>query len=106
MAEPAHEVTLTKGFYLGRYEVTQAQYEAVMLGNENGINPTPSEFTGYSNRPVEQVSHDDIQVFLERLNIQEEGNIPEGWMFDLPTEAQWEYACRAGTTTFTLERRY
>jgi formylglycine-generating enzyme required for sulfatase activity len=94
-----HEVTLTKGFYLGKYEVTQAQYEAVMVGNDDGLSATPSHFSGNPNRPVEEVSWDGIQVFLTRLNAQEAGNIPAGWAYVLPTEAQWEYACRAGTTT-------
>jgi formylglycine-generating enzyme required for sulfatase activity/alpha-tubulin suppressor-like RCC1 family protein len=94
-----HAVTLTEGFYLGKYEVTQAQYEAVMTGNTDGLNATPSNFSGNPNRPVEQVSHDDIQKFLTRLNAQEAGNISAGWAYVLPTEAQWEYACRAGTTT-------
>ena len=100
-----HEVTLSNGFYLGKYEVTQAQYEAVMTGNtetdSNGnlISATPSNWPNNPDRPVEKVSWDDIQVFLTRLNAQESGNIPEGWAYVLPTEAQWEYACRAGTTT-------
>jgi sulfatase modifying factor 1 len=103
--ETQHEVTLTKGFYLGKYEVTQAQYEAVMTGNTetdsngNVISATPSNWPNNPNRPVEMVSYDDIQKFLTRLNAQEAGNIPAGWAYVLPTEAQWEYACRAGTTT-------
>ena len=97
-ASPEHNVTLTNGFYLGKYEVTQAQYEAVMSGNTDSLSATPSNFSGTPNRPVEQVSWDDIQKFLIRLNAQEAGNIPEGWVYVLPTEAQWEYACRAGTT--------
>ena len=103
--ETEHNVTLTKGFYLGKYEVTQAQYEAVMTGNTetdsngNVISATPSQFGGNPNRPVEMVSWDDIQVFLTRLNEQQADNLPAGWAYVLPTEAQWEYACRAGTTT-------
>jgi formylglycine-generating enzyme required for sulfatase activity len=96
--ETQHEVTLTEGFYLGQYEVTQAQYEAVMTGNSVSLNADPSEYKG-SNRPVERVSWDDVQVFLARLNEQQAGNLPAGWSYVLPTESQWEYACRAGTTT-------
>jgi formylglycine-generating enzyme required for sulfatase activity len=99
VATPVHEVTLTNGFYLGKYEVTQAQYEAVMTGNSDGLSATPSNFASNPNRPVEKVSWDDVQKFLTRLNAQEAGNIPAGWAYVLPTEAQWEYACRAGTTT-------
>jgi formylglycine-generating enzyme required for sulfatase activity len=99
VAEPVHEVTLTEGFYLGKFEVTQAQYEAVMTGNVDDLNATPSEYSGNPNRPVERVSHDDIQIFLARLNSQEAGNLPAGWAYVLPTEAQWEYACRADTNT-------
>ena len=99
VATPEHNVTLTKGFYLGKYEVTQAQYEAVMTGNTDGLSATPSNWPNNADRPVEQVSWDDIQKFLTRLNAQEAGNIPAGWAYVLPTEAQWEYACRAGTTT-------
>ena len=97
--ETQHEVTLTRGFYLGKYEVTQAQYEAVMTGNSDGLSATPSNWQNNPNRPVEKVSYDDAQVFLSRLNEREAGNIPAGWAYVLPTEAQWEYACRAGTTT-------
>ena len=82
-AEPVHSVTLTQAFYLGRYEVTQGQWVAKMGSN-------PSYFQGYSdsaNRPVEQVSWNTIQSFLNATGMR------------LPSEAEWEYACRAGTTT-------
>ena len=97
--ETEHNVTLTSGFYLGKYEVTQAQYEAVMTGNTDGLSATPSSFSNNPNRPVENISWNDIQVFLTRLNQSDSTNIPVGWAYVLPTEAQWEYACRAGTTT-------
>jgi len=99
--ETEHNVTLTKGFYLGKYEVTQAQYEAVMTGNTNSLSATPSQYSGNPNRPVEKVSWDDVQIFLTRLNAAEQtaGRLPAGWSYVLPTESQWEYACRAGTTT-------
>jgi formylglycine-generating enzyme required for sulfatase activity len=98
--EDEHNVTLTKGFYLGKYEVTQAQYQAVMTGNTNDLNATPSEWPGNANRPVEKVSWNDVQVFLTRLNAAEQaaGRLPAGWSYALPTESEWEYACRAGTT--------
>ena len=70
-----------------------------MTDNNASLSPTPSYWPGNPNRPVEQVSWDDIQIFLERLNEQEADNRPPGWAYVLPTEAQWEYACRAGTTT-------
>ena len=97
--ERLHEVILTKGFYLGKYEVTQAQYQAIMLGNEDGLNNRPSYFIDNPDRPVERVGYDDVQKFLARLNEQQANNIPDGWEYALPTEAQWEYACRAGTNT-------
>ena len=87
--DSAHQVILTKGFYLGKFEVTQEQYEKVMGKN-------PSQFKG-DKLPVEQVSWNDAVEFCDELNKKE--RIPRGWEFDLPTEAQWEYACRAGTTT-------
>jgi formylglycine-generating enzyme required for sulfatase activity len=97
--ETEHNVSLTRGFYLGKYEVTQAQYEAVMTGNTNSLSPTPSNWPNNPDRPVEKISWDDAQVFLTRLNQQQAGNLPAGWSYVLPTESQWEYACRAGTTT-------
>ena len=92
-------MSLTRGFYLGKYEVTQAQYEAVMSGNTDGLNAKPSNWPNNPNRPVENVSWSNAQVFLTRLNEQQAGNLPAGWSYVLPTESQWEYACRAGTTT-------
>ena len=80
------EVTLSMSFWLAKTEVTQAQWEAVMGSN-------PSYFNG-ANRPVENVSWEDAQAYLAKLN--EKVILPEGWKFALPTEAQWEYACRAG----------
>jgi formylglycine-generating enzyme required for sulfatase activity len=97
--EDEHNVSLTQGFYLGKYEVTQAQYEAVMTGNSDGLSATPSQWPNNPNRPVEKVSWADAQIFLTRLNAQQSANIPTGWAYVLPTESQWEYACRAGTTT-------
>ena len=87
------QITLTKGFYFGKYEVTQAQYEAVMGSN-------PSQFEG-ADRPVEGVSWKDAVVFCEKLTEMEKKarRVPEGMAYQLPTEAQWEYVCRAGTTT-------
>lgn len=81
--KPAHKVTISKPFYLGKYEVTQAQWQAVM-------GSTPSQFKG-AGLPVESVSWNDCQEFLEKLQAKS-----PVLKFSLPTEAQWEYACRAG----------
>jgi len=97
--EDEHNVSLTQGFYLGKYEVTQAQYQAVMTGNTDSLSATPSQWPNNPNRPVEKVSWADAQIFLTRLNTQQSANIPAGWAYVLPTESQWEYACRAGTST-------
>jgi formylglycine-generating enzyme required for sulfatase activity len=82
--EPVHQVTISRGFLLGKYPVTQALWEAVMGRN-------PSGFLG-PDRPVEQVDFNDAQAFVARLNAAGQGT------FRLPTEAEWEYACRAGST--------
>jgi formylglycine-generating enzyme required for sulfatase activity len=86
--ELQHQVRLTTAYYLGTFEVTQAQYEQVMGTN-------PSRFQG-SALPVERVSWEDAQEFLRKLNDRERST---GRVYRLPSEAEWEYACRAGTTT-------
>jgi formylglycine-generating enzyme required for sulfatase activity len=101
---PRHQVTITKGFYVGIYEVTQSQYKQV-----TGVNPSEFSRTG-SNRgkvqdvkdadlehfPVENVTWNDAQAFLQKL-----GDLPaekgRGRVYRLPTEAEWEYCCRAGS---------
>jgi formylglycine-generating enzyme required for sulfatase activity len=83
--ETQHSVTLSRGFWVGIYEVTQTQWEKVMGNN-------PSRFKG-PNLPVEKVSWEDCQAFIQKLNAQAPGG-----GFRLPTEAEWEYACRAGTS--------
>ncbi|MBM3859468.1 MAG: formylglycine-generating enzyme family protein [Verrucomicrobia bacterium] len=84
--KPVHKVTITKSFYMGKYEVTQEQWEAVMGNN-------PSSYKG-GKHPVGNVSWNDCEAFLAKLNEK-----LDAWKASLPTEAQWEYACRAGTTT-------
>ena len=86
--QPQHRVRITRPFYLGKYLVTQEQWEAMMGSN-------PSHFKGPKN-PVEQVSWDDCQLYLEKLNAKIG---TQSGKFGLPTAAQWEYACRAGSTT-------
>ena len=86
--EQQHRVRISNPFYLGKYLVTQEQWEAVMGSN-------PSHFKGPQN-PVEDVSWDDCQQFLDKLNAKPRSGRGK---FQLPTEAQWEYACRAGSKT-------
>jgi uncharacterized protein (TIGR02996 family) len=83
--ETQHRVTLTKGYFLAVYPVTQAQWQKVMGNN-------PSDFKG-DDLPVEQVSWEDCREFCQKLSER------DGKQYRLPTEAHWEYACRAGTTT-------
>jgi formylglycine-generating enzyme required for sulfatase activity len=82
---PQHKVTIKQPFYMGKYSVTQAQWQAIMGDN-------PSKFQG-ENRPVEQVSWNEAVEFCKRLSEK------SGKEYQLPSEAEWEYACRAGTTT-------
>jgi formylglycine-generating enzyme required for sulfatase activity len=97
--ETQHQVTLTKGFYLGKYEVTQAQWEQVNRWGKNWRG-NPSGFEG-ADHPVERVSWNDAVEFCNKPTEIEKkaGRVPQGMSYQLPTEAQWEYACRAGTTT-------
>jgi len=83
------------GFWLGTYEVTQSEWKAVM-------GTSPSEFTG-AKLPVEMVSWKDAVAYCRKLTASERasGRLPAGWMYALPSEAEWEYGCRAGTTTAT-----
>jgi len=91
---PCHRVHITKGFWMGKYEVTQAQWQAVMGNNpshfKNGKNGAPSNT---QNHPVERVKWKDCHKFLKKLSQKTDKQ------FCLPTEAEWEYACRAGTST-------
>jgi formylglycine-generating enzyme required for sulfatase activity len=81
------EVHISQPFYLGKYPVTQAQWAALMGNN-------PSKFRGDSNRPVEMVSWEEVQHFIRDLNARKGSEC-----YRLPTEAEWEYACRARSTT-------
>jgi formylglycine-generating enzyme required for sulfatase activity len=81
-----HKVSLTKGFYMGVYTVTQEQWHEVMGNN-------PSRFKAEKNLPVEQVSWDDCQEFIKKLREKDKK------LYRLPSEAEWEFCCRAGTKT-------
>jgi len=100
--ETQHTVTLTRGYWIGRYEVTQEQYRQIMK-----INPVATRIAVESDRgkgeqyPVYKVSWNDATNFCAKLTalLKENGTIPVGYKCSLPTEAQWEYACRGGTET-------
>ncbi len=81
--KPVHKVCITKDYYLGKFEVTQGQWKKIMDSN-------PSDFKKGDNHPVEQVSWNDVQTFISKLNAK------TGKIYRLPTEAEWEYACRSG----------
>lgn len=89
--KPVHTVTLSKGFWLGKYEVIQTEYEALSSAN-------PSGFRG-PRQPVEQTSWSNAVAFCTELTERERaaGRLPAGYEYRLPTEAEWEYAARGGT---------
>lgn len=89
--ETLHIATIYQPFAIGKYEVTQDQYESI-------IGKNPSKFVGLSN-PVEGVNWYEAVAFCEKLNQIYSSQLPVGYKFDLPTETQWEYSCRAGTIT-------
>ena len=88
---PQHEVTLTRGYYLGKYEVTRGQWASVMGRSQL---PEVPEYVNKDDYPVSNVSWYDCQAFIDRLNA-----LGDVGVYRLPTEAEWEYAARAGTTT-------
>ncbi len=93
---PQTQVTISRGFWMSKYETTQGEYLAVMGSN-------PSRFKGNDNRPVEALGWNDATNYCAKLTVREiaTGRLPTGYKYRLPTEAEWEYACRAGTTTAT-----
>jgi formylglycine-generating enzyme required for sulfatase activity len=86
-------VTISRDFWIGKYELTQGEYEKV-------IGKNPSHFPGDANRPVEKVNHRDAMAYCGELTKRERsaGRLPADWEYRLPTEGEWEYACRAGST--------
>jgi formylglycine-generating enzyme required for sulfatase activity len=91
---PPTRVTISQGFWIGKCEVTQGEYQRVMGTN-------PNNTTGDANRPVERVSWFEATEYCKKLtdSVEAAGRLPKGYVYRLPTEAEWEYACRAGTTT-------
>jgi formylglycine-generating enzyme required for sulfatase activity len=113
---PQTVVTLTRGFFMGKYELTQGEYVAVIGSNpsyfRNGTPPQPdgggtgtvgsgTAVTQELRHPVEMVSWNDATNYCARLSSRERvaGRLPAGWVYRLPTNAEWEYGCRGGTTS-------
>jgi formylglycine-generating enzyme required for sulfatase activity len=94
--KPVHQVTISYSFYMGKYEVTQEQWESVIGSNPSSFQGAPgNEIAKFKNasKPVERISWLDAQQFIGRLNATN-----DGFLYRLPSEAEWEYACRAGAT--------
>lgn len=89
--EVQHKVTISKGFYIGKYEITQGQYHSIMGSN-------PSTTVG-SKLPVHNLNYIDAKNFCQKLNELTKDKRPEGYEFDIPTEEEWEYACRSNYKT-------
>jgi formylglycine-generating enzyme required for sulfatase activity len=98
--ETQHTVTLSHGFYMGKYLVTQGDYLA-LTGNNPSFFSTAFGFPQKLNRPVDGVDWSNVTNYCALLTQQEQlsGRLPTNWVYRLPTEAEWEYACRSGTTT-------
>ncbi|MBX7258619.1 MAG: formylglycine-generating enzyme family protein [Candidatus Hydrogenedentes bacterium] len=91
---PKHKVAIDQGFWISKHEITQAQWESVMGSNPSWFQGAIVSFVDSSNRPVENVSWDEVQSFITTINAANPGS-----NFRLPSEAEWEYACRARTVT-------
>jgi formylglycine-generating enzyme required for sulfatase activity len=96
--EQLQKVTHTQPFFIGRYEVTQAEWERVM-----GAIKEPREFGSGDRFPIYKITHAEAGAFCRKLTQldRDAGKLPEGYEYRLPTDAEWEYACRAGTLTAT-----
>jgi formylglycine-generating enzyme required for sulfatase activity len=94
------QVTLTRGFWMAKYETTQGQWQRVVGRLPGELTP---QLPAGEDFPVGNVNFAEAEAFCQRLTTRarESGLMPSSWEFRLPTEAQWEYACRAGTTTAT-----
>ena len=97
--KPVHPVKITKPFYIGKFEVTQGQWKGLMGGNPSYFNETRAA-DSWKDRPVEQVSWNAVQEFLQKMGAGENGR-----KYRLPTEAEWEYAARAGDRCDARQRR-